>query len=113
MDTARPGQAQALRAIKIQNCISLEALPTEIGKLSGLKTLRAEGCIKLQELPLELGMLTALSSLNVEKCKALLLPDELKNQGKPAEEVIGYLAAHLVVQRDASSFSQPVTACSQ
>ena len=102
------GQLQNLRAIKIANCICLEALPPEIGKLTGLKTLRAEGCVKLKELPLDFGMLTVLTSLNVEKCRALLLPEDLKKDNVPAEDIVGYLAAQLIVS-ERESFAQPVT----
>lgn len=102
------GQAQSLRAIKLVSCIALEALPPELGQLTGLKTLRLDSCVRLKELPPEMGTLTALTTLNIDKCKDLAFPPEsLKN--RPVDEIVGYLAAHLVVMRDVTEIAQPVT----
>ena len=106
---------QNLRALKMSKCLSIETLPAGIGSLGSLKTLRLDQCLKLQDLPLEFGMLTALTTLNLDKCRALkesavadfVPPDNMK--GPPAEEIVGYLAAHLVL-RASHHFARPVEA---
>lgn len=101
---------QSLRALKLSNCISLEALPAGLGQLTGLKTLRLDGCVKLTNLPMELGLCTGLTTLNIEKCRALLLPEELKKDNSKAEDIVGFLAATFVVQREPEGWPLPVQA---
>ena len=93
-----------LKTLKLVNCSSLAALPTEIGNLGMLRTLNLSGCGSLTALPPECGMLLALTSFSLDKCEALTFPPATLHK-QPVDEVVGFLAAHLVVQR--TSFAAP------
>ena len=94
------GQLTALRTLKLTNCLGLAQLPSAIGRLTALKTLNLSGCDALTELPCELGTLVALTTLHVDKCIRIEWPPEHEiRTGFVLEELLGYLAAHLVVRR--------------
>jgi Leucine-rich repeat (LRR) protein len=52
----------------LNNCSSLQELPTSIGQLNALKSLRLLGFSNLQELPTSIGHLNALQNLHLSAC---------------------------------------------
>lgn len=94
-----------LRTLKLLNCAGLTALPEQVGSLTALRTLTVTGCDQLVELPPEIGQLTSLSALHFDKCEQLKFPPSAM-ANSPVDEVVAFLAAHLVVMRD--QYQQPI-----
>ena len=92
------GNLSNLRSLKMANCLGLTSLPGEVGKLSTLKTLNVSGCELLEELPVEWGQMVGLTTVHLDKCEKMKLPPAAIHK-RPADEVIGFLAAHLIVTR--------------
>ncbi|CAK9200126.1 unnamed protein product [Sphagnum troendelagicum] len=69
-----------LEQLFLQNCITLERLPENIGELSKLKVLGLHGCSTLKRLPSSIGTLKALENLDLAYCIMLeALPNSIGN----------------------------------
>lgn len=86
-----------LSTVDLSQCRALEKLPTQIGALAKLQALKLADCYALTKVPAEVGQLVELKTLTLAGCEQLVFPPK-ELQAAPVDELVGFLAAHLIVQ---------------
>jgi Leucine-rich repeat (LRR) protein len=67
-------EAEALRALVIEECDYLLFIPRSLGQLRQLKHLRIANCANLESFPSSIGSLANLKHLIIQDCKSLISP---------------------------------------
>ena len=72
-------EKKKINTLNLKACISLEALPESIGRLTALTSLNLAWCSALTSLPETIGDLSRLKELDFQACPIRTLPKTIKN----------------------------------